>query len=48
MRAEDLGTVKALCSSVGECQDRKVGMCVLVSRKEGRNEGFRRGNKERE
>jgi hypothetical protein len=32
MRGEVLGVVKALCPSVGECQDRKAGVGELVSR----------------
>jgi hypothetical protein len=32
MRGEALGSVKALCPSVGECQDREAGLGGLVSR----------------
>jgi hypothetical protein len=45
MGGEALGPKKAEFSSIGECQDRKVGMGGLVSR--GRGEeiwGFQRGN----
>jgi hypothetical protein len=38
MGGEALGPVKALCSSVGECQDREAGVGGLVSR--GRGEGI--------
>ena len=31
MRGEALGSVKALCSSIGECQGREVGVGGLVS-----------------
>ena len=44
---EALGPVKALCTSVREFQDQKVGVGGLVSR--GRGEqigGFQRGNQE--
>jgi hypothetical protein len=30
MRGEALGLVKALCPSVGECQDRKAGVGELM------------------
>jgi hypothetical protein len=40
MRGEALGSVKAPCPSVGECQDREAGVCGLVSREE---EGWARG-----
>jgi hypothetical protein len=33
MGGEALGPEKALCPSVGECQDREVGMGGLVSRR---------------
>ena len=48
MGGKALGPVKAGCPSVGECQDREMGMGVLVSRS-WRNgvADFRRGNKER-
>jgi hypothetical protein len=48
MRGEVLGLVKAQCPSIGECQDRKVGVDGLISR--GRENGigcFWRGNEER-
>jgi hypothetical protein len=35
---EDLGPVKARCPSVGECQDREVGVGRLVSM--GRRDGI--------
>jgi hypothetical protein len=35
MRGEALGLVKALCPSVGECQDRETGVIGLVSRERG-------------
>jgi hypothetical protein len=38
MRGEALGLVKARCLSVGECQDREVGMYGLLSR--GRGDGI--------
>jgi hypothetical protein len=41
MAGEVLGPVKARCSSVGECQDREVGVCKLVSRVMGWGGGFR-------
>jgi hypothetical protein len=39
MLGEPLGSVKALCPSIGECQGQEVGMGGLVSR--GREEGIR-------
>ena len=49
MRGEALGTVKGLCSSVGECQDREAGVGGLVSRPKGDGIGdFQRGNQGRE
>ena len=39
MRREALGPVKARCPSVGGCQDREVGVGVLVSRGEGNGMG---------
>ena len=39
MRGQDLGLVKALCPSVGECQDREAGVGELVSR--GKVDGIR-------
>ena len=40
------GALKALCSSVGECQGQEVGVGGLVSR--GRGEGLRGGGFQRE
>ena len=49
MRGQDLGLVKALCPSVGECQDREAGVGRLVSREEGDGiGGLGMGNEERE
>jgi hypothetical protein len=48
MGGEALDPVKALCSSVGECQDREVGVGEMVSR--GRGDGigdFQRGKEEK-
>ena len=48
MGREALGPEKALCPSVGECQDREVGVGGLAS--SGRGDGigsFQRGNQER-
>ena len=48
MGGEALGPVKAQCPSVGECQDREVGVGGLVSR--GREDGiggFQREKEER-
>ena len=48
MEGEALGPVKAGCPSVGECQDREVGVGGLVSRRRGDGiGGFWRGNQER-
>ena len=54
MGEEDIGTVKARCSSVGECQGREAGVGGCVgehphrSREEGNGiEGFQKGNWER-
>ena len=48
MGGDVLGPVKAPCPSVGECQDREVGVGGLVSRGQGEGiGGFRRGNEER-
>jgi hypothetical protein len=47
MRGKALGPVKALCPSVGECQDKEVRVSGLVSR--GRDDGMGggwRGNEE--
>jgi hypothetical protein len=46
MGGEALGPVKALCPSVGECQDREAGVGGLVNRGDGIG-GFRKGNKKR-
>ena len=35
MRGESLGLVKALCPSIGECQDREARVGGLVSRRRG-------------
>jgi hypothetical protein len=45
MEGEDLGLVKVLCPSIGECQRQEGGVRVLGS--SGRGEGiggFHRGN----
>jgi hypothetical protein len=48
MRGEALSLVKTRCPSVWECQDREVGVDVLVSRGEGvRQDSFQRGKEER-
>ena len=50
MGEEALDLVRALCPSVGECQDQEAGVGVLVSRGRGEEEGiwgFWRGNQER-
>jgi hypothetical protein len=53
MGRETLGPVKALCPSVGECQDKEAGVGGLVSRvweEIGMGDeigGFQRGNEER-
>jgi hypothetical protein len=39
MRGEALGLGKAVCPSVGECQDREVGEGGLVSRGKGDGKG---------
>jgi hypothetical protein len=39
MRGEALGSVKALCHSIGECQGQEAGVGVLGSRGRGRGEG---------
>ena len=47
MGGEALGPVKALCSSVGECQGQEIGVSGLVTR--GRQEeigDYQRGNQE--
>jgi hypothetical protein len=44
MGGEALSPVKALCSSVGDCQDKEVGVSGLVSRESGEwNRIFFRG-----
>ena len=49
MGGEALGPEKAQCPSVGECQDRKVGVGGLVSKLRVDGMGmFLRGNQERE
>jgi hypothetical protein len=48
MGGEAPGPLKPQCPSVGECQDREVGVGGLVSRGRGYGiGGFRRGNEER-
>jgi hypothetical protein len=50
MRGQGLGPVKAQCPTVGECQDREVGVGGLVG-EQGEVDGigdFQRGNQERE
>ena len=48
MGGEALGSVKALCPSVGEYQGQEVGVGRLVSRGRGKRiDGFQRRNKER-
>jgi hypothetical protein len=48
MGGEGFGSVKAGCASVGECQDREVGVGGLVSRRKcNRIGGFQRGNEQR-
>ena len=48
MGGEALGPVKALSSSVGECQGQEVGVGGLVSKGRGEGvEGFWRENQER-
>jgi hypothetical protein len=48
MGGEALGPVKALCPSVGECQEREVGVGGLGRRGMGDGiGGFRRGIEER-
>jgi hypothetical protein len=40
--------VKVLCPSIGECQDREVGVCGLVSRgRRDGTEGFSEGKREK-
>jgi hypothetical protein len=43
MGVEVLGPVKAPCPTVGECQDREVGVGVLVSRGGVWDRGFLEG-----
>jgi hypothetical protein len=43
MGGEALGPVKVLCPSVGECQDRELGVGVLVSGGGGGNMEFLEG-----
>jgi hypothetical protein len=48
MGGEALGSVKAQCPSVGECQNREVGVDGLMNRGRGYGiEGFKSGKKER-
>ena len=45
---EDLGPVKGLCPSIGECQGQEAAVGGLVSRERGKGiGGFQRGNQER-
>jgi hypothetical protein len=47
MEGEALGSVEALCPSVGKCQGQEVEVCRLVSRGIGEGiVGFQRGNPE--
>ena len=49
MGGEVLGLLKVQCPSIGECQDREVGLSMLVIRSRwNRIEGFQRRNEERE
>jgi hypothetical protein len=49
MRREALGPEKVRCPSVGECQDREMGVGRLMSRGRGNGiGGIGRRNKERE
>jgi hypothetical protein len=43
MGGEALGPEKTQCPSVGECQDREVGVGGLVNREKGMNRGFSEG-----
>jgi hypothetical protein len=47
MREEDLGPVKVLCPSIGECQGQETGVSWLMSWRGGGIVGFWRGNEER-
>jgi hypothetical protein len=48
MGREALGRVKAICSSIGDCQGQEAGVGELLSRGRGEAIGaFQRGNKER-
>jgi hypothetical protein len=48
MGGEALGLVKARCLSIGECQNREVGVGGLVSRGRWEERGdFQKGNEER-
>jgi hypothetical protein len=47
VRREALGLMKALCLSVGECQDREVELGGLVSRGRGDRMGGRFGGEMR-
>ena len=43
MGGEALAPVKALCPSVGECQDREVGVCGRVGKHSHRSRGRENG-----
>jgi hypothetical protein len=47
MGREGLGPVKVLCCSVGECQDQKVGVDLLVNRGRGGDRELLEGKKEK-
>jgi hypothetical protein len=48
MEGKAIGPKKSWCQSVGECQDREVGVGALVSsRREDWIGDFQRGNQER-
>ena len=44
MGGEALGPVKALCPSIGECQDQESGVGELGSKGRGVDRGFLEGN----
>ena len=43
MGGEALDPVKALCPSIGECQEQEAGVCRLGSGEEGADKGFSEG-----
>jgi hypothetical protein len=47
MGGEALGTMKAICPSVGECQEREAGVDGLMIGVRGWDRGFQRGNQEK-